>query len=96
MRSIKHRFDALQEKQPNHSTYINFSMAVCGQHYNPVRLRKAFNDLVDKEDYAPEEKRTLLQWLYSHTNCAEAYRIRGEKSAHKREKNKEVSESVCG
>lgn len=95
MRSIKHRFDALEQKQPNHGSYINFSMAVSGQKYHPERLRRAFNKLVDKEDYSPDEKRALLQWLYEHSKCAEAYRIRAKKPSQGGKKNKKVSRLVC-
>lgn len=94
MRSIKHRFDALEQKQPNHGSYINFSEAVSGQNYNHERLRKAFNKLVDKEDYSQEEKRALLQHLYHNSKCAVAYRIRGEKPPQKDKKSKKVAERV--
>ncbi len=81
MRSIERRFDALENERPNHSTYLNFAMAILGQDFHPDLIRRWFNKLVDKDDYAQEEKRSILSQLYAHTKPLEAYHNLGQEGS---------------
>jgi hypothetical protein len=63
MRSIERRFRHYQEKDPNQSTFLNFSRAVRGQGFSRDAIGHWFNKLVDKDDYARDEKHQLLMYL---------------------------------
>ncbi len=65
MKSIKRRYEAQAEKHPALSSYMNFAGAVRGQKLSNDMVRRWFNTLVDPEDYDPEDKRDLLQFLYA-------------------------------
>ncbi|RJQ35046.1 hypothetical protein C4556_00845 [Candidatus Parcubacteria bacterium] len=78
MRSIERRFAALERERPNHSTYLNFALTILGQNFHPDLIRRWFKKLVDKDDYAQEEKRSILAQLYVHTKPLEAYQNRGQ------------------
>lgn len=67
MKSLQSRFDEQQRKRPSHSTFLNFASAVKGQGFHDAVVRRWFNKLVDKDDYAPEEKRDHLQFFYALT-----------------------------
>lgn len=59
MRSIKHRFEEIAEKNPGLSTYTCFARTVTGQEYNQSMIRRWFNKLVDKDDYDASENKTV-------------------------------------
>lgn len=63
MRSIQRRFEGLQEKHPNLSTYIIFAKAVRGQRFTRPIMTKWFKKLVDKNDYDPKDRNTLIREL---------------------------------
>lgn len=67
MRSIEYRFRSIQRKNPGLSTFICFSKAIQGKRFNQEVIRKGFNKLVDKNDYAEDEKMTHLKYLYAIT-----------------------------
>jgi hypothetical protein len=64
MRSINARFN----KSKNTTTITKFYDAIAYQQFSKDRLRRAFNDLVDPEDYDSSDKRAILQDLYRLTN----------------------------
>lgn len=76
MKSLERRFRNLLEKNPSWSTYTCFAEAVQNQNFGHDRLRRWFNLLVSKDDYAPEEKLAILDHLKELTMTPEAYRKR--------------------
>jgi hypothetical protein len=64
MRSINARF----KKSKNTTTITKFYDAIAYQKFSKDRLRRAFNDLVDPDDYDQSDKRAILQDLYRLTN----------------------------
>lgn len=68
MKSLKRRFENIVEKNPSFSSYICFSKAVEGQGFNKQTIHRWFQKLVDKEDYAKNEKRAVLEHLDNLSN----------------------------
>lgn len=64
MRSIHRNFKNIKEKHPEWGSYIVLAETVYGNNFSKDRLARAFNELVDKEEYLREEKRELLAYLY--------------------------------
>jgi len=59
--SLEERFNKLQGKHPNWNSYLCFANAIANRKYSKVK--KWFNKLVDKDDYAPEDKKEILEFL---------------------------------
>lgn len=70
MRSIERRFKYRQVKYLDWSTWTCFVDAVIDQGFSKEIIQINFNKLVDKNDYAQNEKRQLLKHLYQITNKA--------------------------
>ena len=64
MKSIERRFKKISDANPFLGDYIVFAKAIAGQGFSKVRLARAFNKLVPKDDYDPKEKKELLAHLY--------------------------------
>jgi len=60
MRSLEKRFHNISEKNPYWSSCTCFIRAVIGQRFSKQTIHRWFNKLVDKDDYAHEDKRALL------------------------------------
>ncbi|MEN9921481.1 MAG: hypothetical protein RLZZ517_459 [Candidatus Parcubacteria bacterium] len=67
MRSIQRSFNKLRSKQKNLSDFICFERIIHGKNFSRDRIKRMFNALVDKSEYAQGEKRTLLKGLYQLT-----------------------------
>lgn len=65
MQSIERRFISMQEKYPNHSSFICFGRAIKDQGFSESMIKRWFNKLVDKDDYCRSEKAELFAHLYS-------------------------------
>lgn len=65
MRSIRAKFEEIQKQNPGWSTYACFAEAVRGQNFNKRIVRLRFNQLVNPDDYAKEEKHKILSYLNS-------------------------------
>ena len=63
MKSIERRFNNITEKKPFWSSFICFAEAVKGQRFTRPILHRWFQKLVQKDDYAQSDKRTLLRHL---------------------------------
>lgn len=68
MKSIERRFNNITEKKPFWSSFICFTEAVKGQRFTKPILHRWFQKLVQKDDYAQRDKRTLLRHLDSLSN----------------------------
>lgn len=71
MRNIKSRFEAMTKKYPNHSSYLCFGRAVCGQNFSPRFISKFFDELVDKDDYDRSDKKEHIRHFLSLTNTSD-------------------------
>ena len=65
MKSIERRFVALQSKQPELSSLMNFGTAITAQQFSKEAIHRWFSKLVDKEDYERSDKRAILKHLVS-------------------------------
>lgn len=63
MKSIKRNFESAREKRPAWSSYVCFAEAVKGKGFSKEAIRRWFNKLVEKDDYAKNEKKALLENL---------------------------------
>ena len=68
MKSIERRFNNITEKKPFWSSYTCFAEAIKGQKFSEQIIHRWFNKLVDKDDYAKSEKKTVLEFLVSLSN----------------------------
>ncbi len=64
MRSIQRRFETLQQKNGDLSTYTNFAKAVKQQNFSKNIIARWFNKLVEKDDYNKKDKKKLIQDLW--------------------------------
>jgi hypothetical protein len=64
MRSIERRFNISK----NTTTITKFYDAIAYQKFSKDRIKRYFNQLVDKDDYDQSDKRAILQDLYRLTN----------------------------
>jgi len=62
MKLLEIRFQEIQETNPKWSSYLCFATAL---HKGEKNIRQEFNCLVDKEDYADNEKEDILSHLFT-------------------------------
>ena len=67
MRSIERKFNYTQRKNPHWSTFTCFANTVRGKKFSKDRIRRFFKKLVNKEEYAENEKGQILRYLYDIT-----------------------------
>jgi hypothetical protein len=63
MRSLKRVFNKIKSENPYWSDYTCFAEAVRGRKFSRKTIIRNFNSLVDKEDYAKNEKREIIEHL---------------------------------
>ena len=66
LKTIEERFKEIEAKNPGYSTYICFCRAIdgiVGNRMNSSELKRLFDKLVDKDDYAEDEKEQVLASL---------------------------------
>jgi len=68
MKSLERRFNNITEKNPNWSSYICFAEAIKGQNFSKQIIHRWFNKLVEKGDYAKNEKKAVLAFLVGLSN----------------------------
>ena len=78
MKSIERRFNNLRKKEPGWSDSPCFSMAVYCQRFSRQAIHRWFNKLVDKDDYASDEKRDILEGLVEATNTLRTTKNEGK------------------
>lgn len=71
MKSLERRFKNISEKKPLWSSYICFAEAVRGRRFNKQTIHRWFNKLVEKDDYARNEKKGILKHLCNLSNAPE-------------------------
>ena len=68
MKSLERRFNNISEKSPNKGSYACFAEAVMDQGFTKQTVHRWFQKLVEKEDYAKGEKRSILKHLNNLSN----------------------------
>jgi hypothetical protein len=63
MRSIKRIFSRIRSENPYWSDYTCFAEAVRGRKFSRRTIIRNFNSLVNKEDYAKNEKKEIIEYL---------------------------------
>ncbi|MFA6096849.1 MAG: hypothetical protein WC788_04445 [Candidatus Paceibacterota bacterium] len=71
MKSLERRFKNISDKKPLWSSYICFAEAVKKQRLNKQTIHRWFNKLVEKDDYARNEKKGILKHLCNLSNAPE-------------------------
>jgi predicted Ser/Thr protein kinase len=69
MRSVKKVFNRIRGENPYWSDYICFAEAIRGKKFSRKTIIRNFNSLVDKEDYAKNEKREIIEHLVGLSKC---------------------------
>jgi len=62
---IKNLFDSIKFKNPELGDYIILCMAIQGKKYSQAMIRKAFLQLVSKDEYDASEKDDYIKYLYT-------------------------------
>lgn len=75
MRSLKRRFQTIEEKNSQWSSYICFVEAVRGQQFSASTIRRWFYVLVEKDDYRRKEKGQLLAHMEDLTKAVRTTKI---------------------
>lgn len=63
MKSLERRFNNIAERNPKWSSYICFAEAIKEQSFNKQTIHRWFQKLVEKDDYARNEKKAILAHL---------------------------------
>lgn len=78
MKSIQRRFNRIVEKNPNWSSYVCFAETVKGKKFSKDMLHRWFHKLVNKEEYARNEKTGILTQLENLSNITRTTEIGGK------------------
>ena len=78
MKSIERRFNNITEKKPFWSSFTCFAEAIKGQRFTRPILHRWFQKLVEKDDYAQRDKRTILRHLDFLSNPLRKTEIEGK------------------
>jgi hypothetical protein len=71
MRSVERKFNKINKKNPYWSSWNCFVNAIKGQDFNKRIILKWFNKLIDKNDYAKNEKKELIKHLLKVSSTPE-------------------------
>lgn len=78
MKSLERRFKIIAEKNPLLSSYECFALAGMGQKFSREIIGHWFYKLVEKDDYAKNEAREILDHLKDFSNTSEDRVKRGQ------------------
>lgn len=67
MKSLERRFNNITKKNPYWISYTCFVAAIRGQNFSERTIRRWFNKLVEKDDYAKDAKKAILGFLINFT-----------------------------
>lgn len=76
MRSIERRFVQDKRENPNLSSLLCFGRAVAGQKFSRKMISKYFSILVDKNDYAQNDRNSLIFHFFLLSRDLEESQIR--------------------
>jgi len=63
MRSVRRAFERIRAENPYWSSLLCFAEAVRGRNFSRRTIVRNFNVLVDKEDYAKNERKKIVEFL---------------------------------
>lgn len=63
MRSIERRFIIIKTKNPDWSSFLCFGASIKNQGFSEDRLKRMFEKLVEKKDYAKADKKGVIKFL---------------------------------
>lgn len=66
--SDRETFKNIIDSYPDHSSYICFAKLIKGKKWTHDKIRRFFNELVNPEDYAKEDKQFLINSLTEYSN----------------------------
>ncbi|KKU09644.1 MAG: hypothetical protein UX14_C0040G0001 [Parcubacteria group bacterium GW2011_GWF1_45_5] len=69
MKSLKRKFDQQRKCNALQSSYLCFAETVKGCGFHKRTIARGFENLVDKDDYCPAEKESIIRHLYMLTNA---------------------------
>lgn len=65
MAELKRRFFMIKEENPDAGDVILMWYACSGKKYTRMMIAQVFRQVVDKDQYEPEDKKELINYLYS-------------------------------
>jgi len=65
MKSLERKFKKLESRHPYWSSIVCFTETIYGIGFSRQAIHNWFNKLVDKNDYAREDKKAILAFLES-------------------------------
>ena len=83
MKSLERRFINISEKYPLWSSHTCFAEAVVYQRFSRSIIHRWFSKLVQRDDYARNEKRAILEHLENLTNLPRNAEIKKKNHRHK-------------
>jgi len=78
MRSVRRVFKRIEAKNPYRSSLLCFAEAVRGRSFSRKTIIRNFNALVDKEDYAKNERKEIVEFLAELSKDAEEGYFKGK------------------
>lgn len=75
MRSIKARFNKIQNKYPSLGACIILAQAVRGQRFTQSSIAREFSKLIPKDEFDKKERTAVLKFLVEVTNTPEDDKI---------------------
>ena len=69
MKSIRRRFCATQQKNPDWSSLTCFAEAILKQKFKMQTISRHFHKLVKKNDFSRSDKKQILEHLFSLSKC---------------------------
>jgi hypothetical protein len=63
MKSLQRRFEIVKAKCPDHSSYECYAKTIEGQNFTRPVINHWFGKLVEKDDYAGNERKWLIDQL---------------------------------
>lgn len=77
MKTLKKRFNQFKKRNPDGTSWVWFAEAIKDQRFVKRTIREWFNVLVEKNDYAEEDKKELINFLYLLSKGAEENQNKG-------------------
>lgn len=79
MKHFEFYFKREQERDPFAGDIICLTRAVRNRKFSPQIIHKWFNHLIDKSDYSPSDKKTILKQIEELSNAPLRARKTGER-----------------
>jgi hypothetical protein len=85
MKSFARKYEEIRRKHPFWSSYICFAEVVTGKGFSTRMITHWFNKLVDKDDYNPPEKKSIIANLVNLTKRPEDSMFREQIAPNRRD-----------